>query len=81
LFSHTEGGTKAEVFENRVLKKTFGHKRDEITRGWKILLNEELYDLCPSTTIIRVIKKSEIGWACDTYGGEERCIQGFGEEI
>jgi hypothetical protein len=26
------------------------------------------------------IEKSEIGWTCSTYGGEERCVQGFGEE-
>jgi len=33
------------VFENRVLKKIFGLKRDEVTGGWRRLCNEELYDL------------------------------------
>ena len=49
------------VFENRVLKKTFGSKRDEVTREWRRLHNEELYDLYSSTNIIRVIKSERAG--------------------
>jgi hypothetical protein len=44
------------VFENRVLRKIFGPKRDEVTGEWKKLLNEELRDLYSSRSIIRIIK-------------------------
>jgi hypothetical protein len=43
------------VFENRVLRRIFGHKRDEVTGEWRKLQNEELHDLY-SPTIVRVIK-------------------------
>jgi hypothetical protein len=56
LVSHTEGGTKAEVFENRVLRRIFGPKRDEVKGKWMRLHNEELNDLYSSPNIIRVIK-------------------------
>jgi hypothetical protein len=44
------------AFENRVLRRIFGPKRDEVTRGWRKLHNEELRDLYSSPSIIRVIK-------------------------
>jgi hypothetical protein len=44
------------VFENRVLRRTFGAKRDEMTGGWRKLHNEELCDLYPPPSITRVIK-------------------------
>jgi hypothetical protein len=44
------------VFENKVLKRIFGPKRDEVTGGWRKLRNEELRDLYSSPSIIRVIK-------------------------
>ena len=44
------------VFENRVLRRIFGPKRDEVTRDWKKLHNEELNDLNSSSNICRVIK-------------------------
>jgi hypothetical protein len=44
------------VFENRVLRRILGPKRDEITEEWRRLHNEELNDLYSSTNIIRVIK-------------------------
>jgi hypothetical protein len=44
------------VFENRVLKRIFGPKRDEVTGEWRRLHNKELYALYSSPDIIRVIK-------------------------
>jgi hypothetical protein len=52
-----------KVFENRVLRKTFGPKSDEVTGEWKRLHNEELNDLYSSTNIVRVIKSRRIRWA------------------
>jgi hypothetical protein len=47
---------RLRVFDNRVLRKIFGPKRDEVTREWRRLHNEELYALYHSPNIIRVIK-------------------------
>jgi hypothetical protein len=44
------------VFENRVLRRTFGHKREEVAGSWRRLYNEELHNLYASPNIIRVIK-------------------------
>jgi hypothetical protein len=44
------------MFENRVLRKIFGSKRDEATGEWRRLHNEELYDLYSSPNTIQVIK-------------------------
>ena len=53
---------RLRVFENRVLKRIFGPKRDEATGEWRILHNEELNDLNCSPNIVRVIK-SRTRWA------------------
>jgi hypothetical protein len=47
---------RLRVFENRVLRRIFGPKRDEVTGEWRKLHNEELNDLYSSLNIIRVIK-------------------------
>jgi hypothetical protein len=44
------------VFENRVLRRIFGPKRDEVTREWKKLHNGELHNLYSSPDIIRQVK-------------------------
>jgi hypothetical protein len=47
---------RLRIFENRVLRRIFGPKRDEVTGGWRKLLNEELHGLYSSPSIVRVIK-------------------------
>ena len=51
------------VFENRVLRRIFGPKRDEVTGEWRRLHNEELYAVYSSPNIIRVIKSRRLRWA------------------
>jgi hypothetical protein len=61
------------VFENRVLRRIFGPKRDEITGELRRLHNEELNDLYSSPTIIWVIKSRRMRWAgCVARMGEGR---------
>jgi hypothetical protein len=50
------------VFENRVLRRTFGLKRNEMMRGWKKLHNEELHNLYFLPNIIRMIKSRRMRW-------------------
>jgi hypothetical protein len=51
------------VFENRVLRRIFGPKRDEVTGEWRKLHNGELHDLYSSPSIIRIIKSRKMRWA------------------
>ena len=50
------------MFENRVLRRVFGPKRDEVTGEWRKLHNEELNDLYYSPNIVRVIKSIRMKW-------------------
>jgi hypothetical protein len=50
------------VFENKVLRRIFGPKRDEVTGGWRKLHNEELRDVYSSPSIIRIIKSRRMRW-------------------
>jgi hypothetical protein len=52
------------VFENRVLRRIFGTKRDEVTGEWRKLHNEELHDLYSSPSITRIIKLRRMTLAC-----------------
>ena len=54
---------RLKVFENRVLSIIFGPKRDEVTREWRKLHNEELNDLYSSPNIVRVTKTRKMRWA------------------
>jgi hypothetical protein len=51
------------VFENRVLRRIFGQKRDEVTGEWRKLHNEKLRGLYSSPSIIRIIKSRRMRWA------------------
>ena len=72
------------MFENRVLRRIFGPKRDEVRGEWRKLHNEELSDLYSLPNIVRVVKSRRMRWAghgaCGAYGGGERCAQGSGGE-
>jgi hypothetical protein len=50
-------------FENRVLRKIFGPKRDEVTGDWRKLHNEEFHNLYSSPNIIRMITSRRMRWA------------------
>jgi hypothetical protein len=60
----THGGKwELGVFEDRVLRRIFGPKRDELVGGWRNLHDEELHNLYSSPNIIRVTKSRRIKWA------------------
>jgi len=68
------------VFENRVLKRIFGPKRDEVTGEWRKLHNEELNDLFSSPSVVRVIKSRRMRWAgpvARSVGGRGEAYTGF----
>jgi hypothetical protein len=53
---------RLRVSENRVLRKVFGPKRDEVTGKWRKLHNKELNDLYSSPNIMRVVKSRRLRW-------------------
>jgi hypothetical protein len=63
------------VFENRVLRRIFGPKRDEVTGEWRKLYNEELHNLYSYPDIIRQVKANEVGRACGTHGRGEKAYK------
>jgi len=66
---------KLRVFENMVLRRIFGTRRDEVTGEWRKLHNEELNDLYSSPNIVRVIKSSRMRWVGHVARmGEERVV-------
>jgi hypothetical protein len=54
---------RLRLFENRVLRRIFEHKREEVAGGWRTLHNEELHNLYVSSNIIRMIKSRRMRWA------------------
>ena len=66
---------KLRVFENMVLRRIFGPRRDEVTGEWRRLHNEELSDLYSSPNIVRVIKLRRMRWTGHVARmGEERGV-------
>jgi hypothetical protein len=61
------------VFEDRVLRRIFGPKREEVTGEWRKLHNEELHDLYSSPSIIRIMKARRMRWTAHVARmGEKR---------
>jgi hypothetical protein len=73
-------GHRLRVFKNRVLRRIFGPKRDEVTGEWRRLHNEELNDLYSSPNIIRVIKSRRMRWVGHVAGMGRGEVQDFGGE-
>ena len=66
---------RLRVFQNRVLRRLFGPKRDEVTGEWRKLHNEELNDLYPLPNIVRVVKSRRMRWAGHVARmGEDRVV-------
>jgi hypothetical protein len=66
---------RLRVFENRVLRRVFWPKRDEVTGEWRMLHNEELNDLYSLPNIVRVVKSRRMRWAGNMARmGEERVM-------
>jgi hypothetical protein len=63
------------LFENRVLRRIFGPKRDEVTGHWRKLHNEKVHDLYSSPTMVRLMKERIMGWATHVtrMGWGEKC--------
>ena len=66
---------RLRVFENRLLRRIFGPKREVVTGEWRKLHNEELTDLYSSPNIIQVIKLGRLRWAgLVAHMGERRVV-------
>ena len=63
MVAHLRKEHRLRVFENGVLRRIFGPKRDGVTGEWRKLHNDELNDLCCSPNIVRVIKSRRMIWA------------------
>jgi hypothetical protein len=71
------------VFENRVLRRIFGPKRDEVTGEWRKLHSEELHNLYSSPDIIRQIKSRRMRWAGHVarMGEKKKVYKVLGESL
>jgi len=57
------------MFENMVLRRIFGPRKEEVTGEWRRFHNEELNDFTPHPILCGLlIEKNEMGWACGAYG-------------
>jgi hypothetical protein len=67
---------RLRVFDNRVLRRIFGPKRNDVTGEWRKLHNEELRDLYSSPSIMRIIKSRRMRWMGHVarMGRRETCI-------
>jgi hypothetical protein len=70
LVSDIKGRTWTDLFENRVLRRIFLLKRDEVAGGWRKLHNEELHNLFSVPNISRIFESERISWA-----GHVACLE------
>jgi hypothetical protein len=70
---------RLRVFENRVLRRIFGPKRDDVTGGWRDLHDEEFHNLYCQPSIIRMSKSGEMRWAHEWR--EEECVYETGGKV
>jgi hypothetical protein len=69
---------RLRVFENRVMRRVFGPKGDEVTGEWRKLHKEELRDLYSLPNIVRVVRSRRMRWAGHVVRmGEGRGVHGF----
>jgi hypothetical protein len=77
VFQRLREEHRLRVFENRVLRRLFGPRRDEVMGDWRKLLYEELHNLYSSPNIIRMIKSIRMRWAGHVARmGETRVLMG-----
>jgi hypothetical protein len=69
---------RLRMFENRVLRRIFGPKRDEMKGEWRKLHNEELHNLYSSPDIITQVKSRRMRWVEHVACMGEKIVQGFG---
>jgi len=75
LVAYFEREHRLKVFENKVLRRIFGPRRDEVTGEWRKLHNEELNDLCSSPSIVQIIISRTMRWAGHVqHMGERRGV-------
>ena len=73
--------SRLRVFENRVLRRIFGLRREEVTGEWRKLHNEELNHLHCSPTVVRVIQSRKLRWVGNVARNGVSCVQDFSGEI
>jgi len=71
-----------KVSQNRVLRRIFGPKREEVVRDWRKLHEEELHNLYTSPDMIRVMKSKSVRWVghVTRMGKKRKSIQNFGRK-
>jgi hypothetical protein len=75
LVSDIKEQHRLRVFENRLLRRILGPKRNGVTGGWRKLHNEELHDLYSSPSVTGIIKLRRMQLtACSGNGGEEERV-------
>jgi hypothetical protein len=77
VVSHVKGKNRLRVFWNRMLRKIFRVKRDEVTGGWRKLYNEELHVLYSSPDIMKIKSRRRWKRVCSMHVEDEKHISNF----